>query len=388
MKKLFNNEKRTIKKLDHPNIIRLVEYNKKARAIKSDGDEVKIMYMVLEYAENGEIFDYISETGSFSESTARFYFHQLISALEYIHKKGIYHRDIKPENILLDKDFNIKLADFGFATKSEVSEERKGTYGYMTPELLAKQEYNCAQADLFAAAVILFIWLCQHPPFAKAEKNDKYYKEVLDGKWKKFWKFYRNELLTEEFKDLFEKMASPDPTKRLTINQIKKHPWYNGPIASKSDVKREFKNRQTELTMIRIRSREKTRFDESETTAASSQKMSETQNKPKRKITQFFDIDDPEELLSAVIEVSNQRGYKVKKSDAFFNAMITVNDCDDYLSHSEPKSKNGEVIVTVSVLKHPKKNARALEFLLNIGDRAKFRSVFKTFKDCCKARFA
>ena len=80
-----------------------------------NGDIEKVTYIELEYAPGGELFDMIALGGLFSEKMARFYFRQLIISLEYIHNEGYAHRDLKPENLLFGKNFNLKLADFGFA---------------------------------------------------------------------------------------------------------------------------------------------------------------------------------------------------------------------------------------------------------------------------------
>ena len=72
------------------------------------------MFLALELGQGGELFDYMNVL-PFSEATARFYFRQLIEAVDHLHKQGMVHRDLKMENLLLDKDFNLKLADFGFS---------------------------------------------------------------------------------------------------------------------------------------------------------------------------------------------------------------------------------------------------------------------------------
>lgn len=72
---------------------------------------------MLEYVSGGELYQYLKLTGPFPETVTRYYFKQLISALDYMHKQGFVHRDLKPENIVLDADFNLKLADFGFAQR-------------------------------------------------------------------------------------------------------------------------------------------------------------------------------------------------------------------------------------------------------------------------------
>ena len=106
-----------LKKLKHPNIVQYFSHSDSSIMAKEDGSFVNVQYIALEYWKQGEIFDFVAQTGRFSEEVARYYFHQLIEALEYMHGVGYAHRDIKPENILMDNWYNIKIADFGFATQ-------------------------------------------------------------------------------------------------------------------------------------------------------------------------------------------------------------------------------------------------------------------------------
>ena len=116
----FYNEVNNMKELRHPNIINIIDYCSNWTVTNSSGLSMNVAYMVLEFAEAGEMFDYISETGKFNENEARYFFHQLIDVIEFIHSLGYSHRDLKPENILLDRNFNIKIADFGYSSKEEV----------------------------------------------------------------------------------------------------------------------------------------------------------------------------------------------------------------------------------------------------------------------------
>ena len=102
------------------------------------------------------MFDWVAETGAFSEKLARFYFQQLISGLEYLNSHGTSHRDLKLENILLDEKFNLKIADFGFASVKPRNSTFKGTQGYMAPEVIRGEEYSGHCIDIFAAGVMLF----------------------------------------------------------------------------------------------------------------------------------------------------------------------------------------------------------------------------------------
>ena len=115
---------------------------------KSNGQTKNVAYIVQEMITGGELFDYIANTGAFDERVCKFYFKQMLQGIHYIHSRGFSHRDLKPENILLDKNFNIKIVDFGFACPLEgrdgsgINRSQIGTPGYMAPEIIAKLPYQ------------------------------------------------------------------------------------------------------------------------------------------------------------------------------------------------------------------------------------------------------
>src|SRR3569833_863661 len=91
--------------LHHTNLINMLEFQPDATLIKSNGQMIQVMYIVLELASGGEFFDYIATGGPFPEPIARFYFRQLIDARDYVHTRGAVHRDLKPENLLFDGEY-------------------------------------------------------------------------------------------------------------------------------------------------------------------------------------------------------------------------------------------------------------------------------------------
>ena len=163
-----------LKQIDHAHITRLVDagYCK----LSSKGKSNEVYCIALEVASGGELFDFISMTGAFSEDVARYFFHQFLDALEYLHLSGISHRDLKTENILLDKKFNLKIADFGYASVKGSNETKVGTPDYMAPEVLKGEKYSGQIADIFGAGLILFMMHAQSKAFLKAENSDPYYK--------------------------------------------------------------------------------------------------------------------------------------------------------------------------------------------------------------------
>jgi BR serine/threonine kinase len=133
---------------DHPHILKVVDYL----------ESPKHIYIVLEYASKGELFDYLVERASLDESSTRDFLRQIIYGLEYLHSLGICHRDIKPENILLDANLNVKIADFGFArfVKSSIADTSCGSPHYAAPEIVKGGPYNGKAADVWSCGVVVY----------------------------------------------------------------------------------------------------------------------------------------------------------------------------------------------------------------------------------------
>jgi len=194
----------------------------------------------MEVADNAELFDFIADPGKgFPERLARFYFIQLISGLKAIHEQKFAHRDLKTENIFLDKDFNLKIGDFGFAKYFEEGSKLKtvlGTVGYQSPELLEGKGYNGFANDIFACGVILFIFANAYPPFKEAKVKDPWYKNIYTGDFKKFWELHQKRLVvkSEAFKTLISGMLNR--THRWTIEEILACEWFNGELPTKDEL--------------------------------------------------------------------------------------------------------------------------------------------------------
>ena len=149
----------------------------------------------------------------------------MLDGLEFTHNSGISHRDLKLENLLLDSNYNLKIADFGLSAPINGRDGKgflttnTGTDGYMAPEIYLKLSYEGRVVDLFAAAVILFTLVQRNPPFNMATQNDVWYKYLLN-KSTAYWK-KMNVQTTPEFKDLIGKMLSVIPQNRPTMEEVR-----------------------------------------------------------------------------------------------------------------------------------------------------------------------
>lgn len=128
----------------------------------------KHIYLITEYADAGDLFDYICKHKKIDEEQACFIYQQLLSSIEYIHKLGIVHRDIKPENILLDNENTIKLVDFGLSNTYKhgcLVQTACGSPCYAAPEMISGKRYNGLGSDIWSSGVVLYCMLCGFLPF-------------------------------------------------------------------------------------------------------------------------------------------------------------------------------------------------------------------------------
>ena len=195
----------------------------------------QVNYAIFEYLKNGDLFNYIFLVKKkFSEDLSRKIFFDLLKAIEVCHKSGITHCDIKLENILFNSNFNLKLIDFGFAKniKDGPISEVTSTRFYNAPEMFfcATKGYDGVTADIFSLGIVLFSLVMGFYPFDKPNITDSKYKFISKKDYNGFWKKIEQKIsngngVSHEFKDLFEKMVCYRPKERISINEIKKHPW-------------------------------------------------------------------------------------------------------------------------------------------------------------------
>ena len=201
-----------LKIIHHINVI-------KAKKILEDS---KNIYIIMEYCENGELFDIIAENICLEEDQASYYYYQLINGLENIHRYGIVHRDLKPDNLLISKGNILKIIDFSLSNcynKNTLLSTRCGSTCYASPELISGKKYDGFMTDIWSTGVILYFMLCGFLPFDD-EDDIRIYKKILECKVK----FPDN--FGDDAIDLIKKILVNKPEKRITIKEIKKHNFY------------------------------------------------------------------------------------------------------------------------------------------------------------------
>ncbi|XP_073727325.1 serine/threonine-protein kinase MARK2 isoform X9 [Misgurnus anguillicaudatus] len=213
LQKLFR-EVRIMKLLNHPNIVKLFE------VIETE----KTLYLVMEYASGGEVFDYLVAHGRMKEKEARAKFRQIVSAVQYCHQKCIVHRDLKAENLLLDADMNIKIADFGFSNEFILGNKLDtfcGSPPYAAPELFQGKKYDGPEVDVWSLGVILYTLVSGSLPF-DGQNLKELRERVLRGKYR--IPFY----MSTDCENLLKKFLILNPTKRGSLEQqIMKDRWMN-----------------------------------------------------------------------------------------------------------------------------------------------------------------
>ena len=202
-----------MKELDHPFILKLVH----------SIDTAMCIYLILEYCEQGDLEGFM-EKKKLSENLSKFYLAQIVLALEYLHSKNVIYRDLKPANILIDRDGNLRLADFGLAKEINESEMSVSTIvgspAYISPEILAREHITKA-TDKYALGIVMHQLLTNDLPFAQLEM-DKIFSHIRKGQFK------FSDKLARDAKELIKALTSRNPQKRPSYEQIKKHQFFKG----------------------------------------------------------------------------------------------------------------------------------------------------------------
>ncbi|KAJ3152785.1 hypothetical protein HDU89_000987 [Geranomyces variabilis] len=205
-------EVRIMRLLHHPNITRLYD------VIETDSQIV----LTMEHVQGGELFDYIVAQKRLKDRVARRLFRQIISALDYCHQSSIIHRDLKPENLLLDKNKDIKIIDFGFVKLFDRNESLQtfcGSPFYASPEMILGKHYQGPEVDVWSMGVILFALLNGHLPFTDANTTELY-RKIANGIYET-----RTPYMSPDSADLIKRMLTVDASARATLAEIRQHRW-------------------------------------------------------------------------------------------------------------------------------------------------------------------
>ena len=211
--KLIEREINIMKNLDNKNVLKLYD-------IITDKN---YMYMILEYCENGDLYKFLKKR-PLKEEFCKRYMKQIADGLKYLLNKNIIHRDLKPQNILIDRFYNIKLSDLGFARYYEEDTLLKtlcGTPLYMAPEIMNYKDYD-DRADLWSIGVILYEMLYGYRPY-KA-KNLHTLVKLINSEPVKLPQTIK---ISNECKDILLSLLTRNPDKRISWENFFNHKWFN-----------------------------------------------------------------------------------------------------------------------------------------------------------------
>ncbi|KAI3873905.1 hypothetical protein MKW98_001554 [Papaver atlanticum] len=206
--------------LQHPNIVRFKEVLLTPTHLG----------IVMEYASGGELFDRICNAGRFSEDEARFFFQQLVSGVSYCHSMQICHRDLKLENTLLDGSIapRLKICDFGYSKSSVLHSQPKSTVGtpaYIAPEVLSRKQYDGKIADVWSCGVTLYVMLVGAYPFEDPD-DPRNFRKTIGRILSVQYSIPDYVRVSMDCKHLLSRIFVANPEKRITMSEMKNHPWF------------------------------------------------------------------------------------------------------------------------------------------------------------------
>ncbi|CAG0915317.1 unnamed protein product [Notodromas monacha] len=198
------------------------------------------IYVFMEYAPNGDLLDYVMQCGRLSEQQANVWSRQMGEGVDYLHSRDIAHRDLKCENMLITNNWNVRIGDFGFVTKTFDNGERVlsktfcGSLAYAAPELIRGDPYDARQADAWSLGIVLYVMFNASMPF-----DDSDMKQLLLDQEAKHWRLTKpaRAYLTMDAISVLDGLLEPRELKRLTVANMLKQKWYSTLNTRLSDPK-------------------------------------------------------------------------------------------------------------------------------------------------------
>lgn len=326
----FEHEVTMLRSVNHPTSIRIIGEKYNAQVKRRGGTNDRKTYIALEYAENGELFDYIYHPSEgISEKISRYIFREYLLGLKAIHDSGIVHRDLKLDNIMVDRNWKLKIADFGFAKSKQGDfmnfklKSHKGTYSYMAPEILQNQDkyfYYGEPTDIFSSGVILYALVTCKLPFGR-EYTDILKAHELLSDMEDFWiRRCTHEIVNNtsiEFKRLINLIFSQDPKQRPSIQEIFNIEWMKQEFPSEEEVFQEFERRKKKV----IESKEKSqRVNTGNLENYKANKKSKKAQKVER-VHKSGNIDHYDIDINHIKKNEDDNEYNYDEHDMIFNCL-------------------------------------------------------------------
>ena len=331
---LFN-EIEIISRLNHPNII----------YVDKIIEDAKNYYIIMEYCEKGELFDYIVEQERLNPIEASIFFYQIINGVDYIHKQGFSHRDLKPENLLLTKEKIIKIIDFGLChdfDENKVLKTKCGSPSYAAPEILKGYPYDGFKTDIWCCGIILYAMLCGYLPF-DGDDNQEIFQSIVECE-PEFPNFLEDDAI-----NLLIWLLNPEPKERITMEEIKMHPFY---LKGKSfyalqyeesdDCDDEYKNNEIKNVKSKIINFNYNSVDKKKTIGFS------TIRKKKGNIYTFNNIKR--------LKMKDNKRFKNNIYQNIFNNINNINDEDSAIRKKNNKKKTPYLLTSFN--NHNEKNKK------------------------------